>query len=82
MTKKFLFYSLAMGVMIFAACTNAPGNGGAQQQDVRACLKNAFRQMCVTICGRLNHLTDDWQNEGRIGGKGIKGNALCNLNLA
>ena len=76
MTKKFLFYSLAMGVMIFAACTNAPGNGGAQQQDVRACLKNAFRQMCVTICGRFA------PNEGRIGGKGIKGNALCNLNLA
>ncbi|MDE6620038.1 MAG: hypothetical protein K2K74_06040, partial [Lachnospiraceae bacterium] len=32
-------------------------------------------QMCVTICGRFV------PNEGRIEGKGIKGNTLCNLNL-
>ncbi|MDE6619381.1 MAG: hypothetical protein K2K74_02625, partial [Lachnospiraceae bacterium] len=42
----------------------------------RACLKNAFCQMCVTFCGRFV------PNEGRIEGKGMKGNALCNLNLA
>ena len=30
--------------------------------DARACLKNAFRQMCVTICGRFA------PNEGRIVG--------------
>ena len=42
----------------------------------RACFKIAFWQMCVTICGRFV------PNEGRIGGKGIKDNALCNLNLA
>ena len=46
----------------------------------RACLKNAFRQMYVTVCGRLNHLTDDLPNEGGVAGKGIKGNALCRLN--
>ncbi len=36
--------------------------------------------MYVTVCGRLNHLTDDVSNEGGVGGKGIKGNALCRLN--
>ncbi len=40
----------------------------------RACLKNAFRQMYVTVCGRFV------PNEGGVGGKGIKGNALCRLN--
>ena len=43
-------------------------------------MKNAFRQMYVTVCGRLNHLTDDVPNEGGVGGKGIKGNALRRLN--
>ena len=38
------------------------------EMPARACLKNAFCQMCVTICGRLNHPTDDWPNEGRIAG--------------
>ncbi|MDE7321302.1 MAG: alpha/beta fold hydrolase, partial [Lachnospiraceae bacterium] len=33
-----------------------------------ACLKNAFCQMCVTVCGRFV------PNEGGIGVKGIKGN--------
>ncbi len=47
----------------------------------RACLKNAFCQMYGTVCGRLNHLTDDLPNEGVVGGKGIKGNALRRLNL-
>ncbi len=47
----------------------------------RACLKNAFCQMCGTVCGRLNQLTDDVPNEGGVAGKGIKGNALCRLNL-
>ncbi len=37
--------------------------------------------MYATVCGRLNHLSDDWPNEGGIGDKGIKGNALCNSNL-
>ncbi len=37
--------------------------------------------MCGTVCGRLNHLTDDVSNEGGVGGKGIKGNALRRLNL-
>ena len=32
------------------------------QFDTRACLKNAFCQMCVTICGRFV------PNEGRIAG--------------
>ena len=41
----------------------------------RACLKNAFCQMCVTICGRFV------PNEGGVGGKDIKGNVLCQLNL-
>ena len=41
----------------------------------RACLKNAFRQMCVTVCGRFV------PNEGGVGGKGIKGNALRRLNM-
>ena len=50
-------------------------------QKTRACLKNAFRQMYVTVCGRLSHLTDDLPNEGGVGGKGIKGNALRRLNL-
>ncbi len=36
--------------------------------------------MYVTVCGRLNHLTDDVPNEGGVGGKGIKGNALRRLN--
>ncbi len=36
--------------------------------------------MYVTVCGRLNHLTDDVPNEGGVAGKGIKGNALCRLN--
>ena len=43
-------------------------------------MKNAFRQMYVTVCGRLSHLTDDLPNEGGVGGKGIKGNALRRLN--
>jgi hypothetical protein len=37
--------------------------------------------MCGTVCGRLNHLTDDVPNEGGIGGKGIKGNVLRRLNM-
>ncbi len=37
--------------------------------------------MYGTVCGRLNHLTDDVPNEGGVGGKGIKGNALRRLNL-
>ena len=41
----------------------------------RACLKNAFRQMCVTVCGRFV------PNEGGVGGKGIKCNALRRLNV-
>ena len=48
MTKKFLFYSLAMGVMIFTACTNALGNGGAQQQDVSTD-ENIEREACVSM---------------------------------
>ncbi len=36
--------------------------------------------MYGTVCGRLNHLTDDVPNEGGVGGKGIKGNALRRLN--
>ena len=32
------------------------------EQFLRACLKNAFRQMCVTICGRFV------PNEGGIAG--------------
>ena len=42
--------------------------------EARACLKNAFRQMYVTVCGRFV------PNEGGVGGKGIKGNALRRLN--
>ena len=41
----------------------------------RACFKIAFWQMCVTICGRFV------PNEGGVGGKGIKGNALRRLNV-
>ena len=37
--------------------------------------------MYVTVCGRLSHLTDDLPNEGGVGGKGIKGNALRRLNV-
>ena len=37
--------------------------------------------MYGTVCGRLNYLTDDLPNEGGVGGKGIKGNALRRLNL-
>ncbi len=37
-------------------------------------MKNAFRQMYVTVCGRFV------PNEGGVGGKGIKGNALRRLN--
>ncbi len=37
--------------------------------------------MYGTVCGRLNYLTDDLPNEGVVGGKGIKGNALRRLNL-
>ncbi len=37
--------------------------------------------MCDTVCGRLNHLTDDLPNEGDVAGKGIKGNALRRLNM-
>ena len=39
----------------------------------RPCLKNAFRQMFGTVCGRLNHLTDDVPNEGGVGGQRHKG---------
>ena len=41
----------------------------------RACFKIAFWQMCVTICGRFV------PNEGGVGGKGIKCNALRRLNV-
>ena len=47
----------------------------AQCHDARACFKIAFWQMCVTICGRFV------PNEGGVGGKGIKGNALRRLNV-
>ena len=42
----------------------------------RACLKNAFCQMCVIVCGKF------MPNEGRIGSIDIKVNALYKLNLA
>lgn len=48
MTKKFLYISLAMGVMILAACTEAPGSGGAQQQDVSTD-ENIGREACVSM---------------------------------
>ena len=38
-------------------------------------MENAFWQMCVTVCGRFV------PNEGGVGGKGIKGNALRRLNM-
>ena len=41
-----------------------------------AFLKNAFRQMYVTVCGRLNHLTDDLPNEGVVGRQRHKGQCL------
>ena len=33
--------------------------------------------MCVTVCGRLNHLIDDLQNEGGIGGGGQRHKGEC-----
>ena len=39
-------------------------------------MKNAFRQMCGTVCGRLNYLTDDLPNEGVVGGQRHKGQCL------